>query len=34
MLQFSLSKKILIWGLCALGILMAVPNLNYSKVDI
>ena len=33
MLQFSLSKKILIWGLCALGILMAVPNLNYSKVE-
>lgn len=33
MLQFSLSKKILIWGLCVLGILMAVPNLNYSKVE-
>ncbi len=33
MLQFSLTKKILIWGACALGIFLAAPNLFYSQVE-
>ncbi len=33
MLQFSLWKKLLIWGVCALGILLASPNLFYTKVE-
>ncbi|MCP5085706.1 MAG: protein translocase subunit SecD [Rhodobacteraceae bacterium] len=33
MLQFPLWKKTLIWGLCALGILLAMPNAFYSKVE-
>jgi preprotein translocase subunit SecD len=33
MLQFSFFKKFLIWAVCAVGILMAVPNLFYSQVE-
>lgn len=33
MLQFSLTKKILIWGVCVFGIALAVPNLFYSQVE-
>ena len=33
MLQFSFSKKLLIWAVCAIGILMAVPNLFYTSVE-
>ncbi len=33
MLQFSLTKKILIWGVCLLGIAFAAPNLFYSRVE-
>ncbi len=33
MLQFSLTKKILIWGVCVLGIAYATPNLFYSQVE-
>jgi preprotein translocase subunit SecD len=33
MLQFSFSKKLLIWAVCAIGIFMAVPNLFYTQVE-
>ncbi|MFK5996630.1 MAG: protein translocase subunit SecD [Rhodobacterales bacterium] len=33
MLQFSVTKKFLIWTVCAIGILMAVPNAFYSRVE-
>lgn len=33
MLQFSLWKKIVIWGVCALGILLALPNAFYTRVE-
>ncbi|MDR6264314.1 MULTISPECIES: protein translocase subunit SecD [Rhodobacterales] len=33
MLQFSLWKKLLIWGACVLGILLASPNLRYAQVE-
>ena len=33
MLQIDLWKRIVIWGLVALGLLMAVPNGFYSKVE-
>ncbi|PLS22054.1 protein translocase subunit SecD [Neptunicoccus cionae] len=33
MLQFPLWKKIVIWGICALGILLASPNLQYTQVE-
>lgn len=33
MLQFSLSKKLLIWAVCAIGILMAAPNAFYTQVE-
>ncbi len=33
MLQFSLWKQILIWGLCALGIALAAPNAWYTRVE-
>lgn len=33
MLQFSLWKKITIWGLCVLGVAMATPNAFYTKVE-
>ncbi len=34
MLQFSIWKKILIWGLCALGIALATPNVFYTRVEL
>ena len=34
MLQFSLWQKILIWSVCALGILFALPNAFYTRVEI
>ncbi len=33
MLQFSLSKKLLIWAVCAIGIMMAAPNAFYTQVE-
>ncbi len=33
MLQIGLGKRIVIWGLVLLGLLMATPNLFYSKVE-
>ncbi|NOX41340.1 MAG: protein translocase subunit SecD [Alphaproteobacteria bacterium] len=33
MLQFSIWKKLLIWGLCVLGVMMAVPNAFYTRVE-
>jgi preprotein translocase subunit SecD len=33
MLQFSLTKKILIWGVVALGFLFAMPNGFYNRVE-
>jgi preprotein translocase subunit SecD len=33
MLQIPLWKRVIIIGLCALGIVLAVPNLFYSKVE-
>ncbi|GLQ34736.1 protein translocase subunit SecD [Amylibacter marinus] len=33
MLQFSLSKKLLIWGVVLLGFLFALPNGFYSRVE-
>lgn len=33
MLQFSFTKKLLIWAVCTIGILMAVPNAFYTKVE-
>ena len=33
MLEFPLWKKAIIWGLCALGLWLAMPNLFYSKVE-
>ncbi len=33
MLQIPLWKRILIWGVCALGLLTAMPNLFYSRVE-
>ncbi|HQU66623.1 MAG TPA: protein translocase subunit SecD [Albidovulum sp.] len=34
MLQMPLWKQILIWALCALGIVTAAPNLFYSRVEL
>ena len=34
MLQFSLWQKILIWSVCVLGILFALPNAFYTRVEI
>jgi preprotein translocase subunit SecD len=34
MLQFSLWQKIFIWSVCALGILFALPNVFYTRVEI
>ena len=34
MLQFSLWQKILIWSVCALGILFALPNAFYTRVEL
>lgn len=33
MLQIDLWKRILIWGVCALGLFLALPNGFYSKVE-
>ena len=33
MLQFSLTKKVLIWGVVALGFFFAMPNGFYSRVE-
>jgi len=33
MLQFSLWKKALIWGLCLLGLALAMPNAFYTRVE-
>jgi len=33
MLQFSITKKFLIWAVCAIGVFMAVPNLFYTRVE-
>ncbi len=33
MLQFSFSKKLLIWAVCVIGVLMAVPNGFYTTVE-
>ncbi|MFA5539014.1 MAG: protein translocase subunit SecD [Gemmobacter sp.] len=34
MLQFPMWKRVLVWSLCALGLLFAMPNLFYSKVEL
>ena len=33
MLYFPTWKKLLIWGICALGVLFAFPNLSYDRVE-
>ncbi len=33
MLQIELWKRVLIWGLCAFGLLFAIPNGFYSRVE-
>lgn len=33
MLQFPLWKKLIIWGLCLLGVAAAAPNLFYDRVE-
>ena len=33
MLHIPLWKRIVIWGLCALGLLTALPNLFYTRVE-
>ena len=33
MLQIPMWKRIVIWGLCALGLMFAMPNLFYSRVE-
>jgi len=33
MLQFSIWKKTLIWGLCVLGIALGMPNVFYTRVE-
>jgi len=33
MLYFPLWKKVLIWGLCALGLFLASPNIFYDRVE-
>ncbi|MFC7704076.1 protein translocase subunit SecD [Plastorhodobacter daqingensis] len=33
MLQIPAWKRVLIWGACALGLLLAMPNLFYSRVE-
>ncbi len=32
-MQMPLWKRVLIWGICALGILAALPNLYYTRVE-
>jgi len=33
MLEFPLWKKLLVWGVCILGLWLAMPNLFYGKVE-
>ncbi len=33
MLQIDLWKRVLIWGLCALGLFLALPNAFYTRVE-
>ncbi|MFD1914338.1 protein translocase subunit SecD [Halodurantibacterium flavum] len=33
MLNIPVWKRVLIWGVCALGLLMAMPNLFYNRVE-
>ena len=33
MLNIPLWKRVIIWGLCALGVIMTAPNLFYSQVE-
>jgi len=33
MLEFPLWKKMLIWGICLLGVWLAMPNMFYAKVE-
>ena len=33
MLQIDLWKRIVIWAVCALGLLMAMPNAFYPRVE-
>jgi preprotein translocase subunit SecD len=33
MLQIPLWKRVLIWSLCALGVMLTLPNLFYSRVE-
>ncbi len=33
MLDFPLWKRVLIWGVCAFGLLLALPNLFYNRVE-
>jgi preprotein translocase subunit SecD len=33
MLQIPLWKRVVIWGLCALGLMMALPNAFYARVE-
>ena len=33
MLQIDLWKRVVIWGLCALGLLLALPNAFYTRVE-
>lgn len=33
MLEFPLWKKILVWGVCALGLFLALPNAFYGQVE-
>ena len=33
MLQFELWKRLLVWGLCLAGVLLALPNAFYSRVE-
>ena len=33
MLQIPLWKRVIIWALCALGVIMTVPNLFYTQVE-
>jgi len=33
MLQFSIVKRLLIWGVCTIGVLFAIPNAFYTKVE-
>ena len=34
MLQIPLWKRVIVWGLCALGVLLTAPNLFYSRVEL